>query len=348
MPAAAGEGDHATQATDLHRGRAAVVCAAIAQFAGAVVPPGPDRAVALECDRVVIAAGEGDHPAQATDLHRGRAVGGAAIAQLAVVVQPPGPDCAVALQGEAVDVAAGDRDHATQATDLHRGRAAVCAAIAQLAVVVVPPCPDRAIALQGEAVPGAGSEGDHATQATDLHRGRAAVCAAIAQLAVVVPSPCPDRAVALQGEAVIAAAGEGDHATQATDLHRGRAAVVCAAIAQFAVAVVPPGPDRAVAVQGEAVIAARHYACTSEIGRHGLIGRRHVQGANAVLSGAYTRRPADKARSHARRGGQRHRRTRVITACAIRAAGDARWCTGDRTRTAAGLVHGQGVGIIIF
>ena len=217
----------------------------------------------------------------------------------------------------------GEGDYVIHATDLHRGRAVACAAIAQLAVVVIPPGPDRAVAFQGQAVIVTGGDRDHVTQET----GIAAAC-----------PPGPDRAIAFQGQAVIVTGGEGDYVTQATDLYLDRGqAVSRAAIAQLAVVVIPPGPDRAVALQCEVVKSTRHHACAGEIGRHGLIGGRHVQGANAVLSGACTRRPADKARSRTRRSDERHRRPRAITACAIRAAIDTGGITGDRIQTVAGL-----------
>ena len=143
-----------------------------------------------------------------------------------------------------------------------------------------------------------------------------------------------------------ATSGEGDHPGQAADLDRNRIRIVVGAagraVAQLAVVVPPPGPDRAIPRQSEAVPAACHHACTGEIGRHGLIGGRHVQGANAVLSGACTRRPADKARNHARRSGERHRCIRVITARAVRAATDAVRCTLDQPGPTAGLGHVQG------
>ena len=141
------------------------------------------------------------------------------------------------------------------------------------------------------------------------------------------------------------AGGEGDHATQATDLHRGEA-VACAAIAQLAVAVAPPGPDRAVALQGEAVIDARYHACTGEMlrveGRGDRFGGIHAHRAGAGGAGAGAT-PAGEGRAAGCVGGQGDRSAAGVGLVAIRAAIDAGRAAGDRTRTGAVPAHLQGV-----
>ena len=287
MTVTGGEGDHARQAADRHRNRIrSVVVAdrAIAQLAVVVPPPGPDRAVALQGQAVTVTGGEGDHPRQAADRHRGQAVSGAA----AVPVPPPGPDRAIALQGQAVIVTGGEGDHTRQAADLDRGYAASGAAITQLAVVVSPPGPDRAIALQGQAVRVAGGEGDHTRQAADLHRGRAVGGAAIAQLAVLVIPPGPDCAVAVQGEGVMAAR---HHACTG---EIGRHGLICRAGSEGA------GAARAVAVAahptdeagGCARSGGQRHRCTQAIaaGAGGAAvdaGGRAVDGAAAATRSGY-------------------------------------------------------------
>src|SRR5207237_9435554 len=80
-----------------------------------------------------------------------------------------------------------------------------------------------------------------------------------AHLAGIVRAPSPDRAVRLERDVVTVADGERADAGETAHLH-GRRVIVeinLVAVAQLAVRVAPPSPERAIAFDGDAVRAAR-------------------------------------------------------------------------------------------
>jgi len=102
---------------------------------------------------------------------------------------------------------------------------------------------------------------DDALGGSHLHRRAATGGRPITQLAVGVVPPGPGRPIALDGQAVVVPGRDGRHTRQVAgaarpfDLHRRRA-LGGGAVAQLAVAVVPPGPGRAVTLDRQAMILA--------------------------------------------------------------------------------------------
>ena len=77
----------------------------------------------------------------------------------------------------------------------------------------------------------------------------------VAQFAKHIVAPGPDRAVRRKGQTVISPSrdvSDGHPAGQA-DLHRNITVGICP-VAQFAIIIVAPGPDRAVRREGQTVI----------------------------------------------------------------------------------------------
>src|SRR5512137_2036299 len=92
----------------------------VAELALAVIPPGPDRAVALESVRAVLAGREGRHVRDLHDPDRVQALCRRAVAELAVEITAPSPHGPVALKGDGMIVSGGDRDDARDPRDLGR------------------------------------------------------------------------------------------------------------------------------------------------------------------------------------------------------------------------------------
>ena len=137
-----------------------VAALAAAELAGVIGAPGPDGAVGLEREAVVVARGNGDDAAErrAALIEHGPGQGagvGGAVAELTLVVVAEGPDLAGTVEGEAVVLARGHRDDVAQAQ--HRLRIGLLCGIttrtvAELAVIVVAPREHAAVHANGEAV----------------------------------------------------------------------------------------------------------------------------------------------------------------------------------------------------
>ena len=162
----------------------------------------------------------------------------------------------------------------------------------------------------------------------------------VAQLAGPVVPPCPDRAVFVERHGVIITTGDGDDVPHAENLNREVALVAGdPVVAQLAVAVVPPRPDRAVALQRHRVETTTGDGRAGKEGSHGLVAGGGGQRAGAVLSGTGSGTPLQKVRKRSgiRGCGQRDRGVVQVTAAAICAAVDVGITAADHAETAAGL-----------
>src|SRR5262245_53544386 len=101
MPEPAFEGHHAGKIFYRHR-KVFSQGGAVPQAAVAVVSPGPDRAIFLQGQRMIIAGPDGDDAAEVFYLHRNGPIYRGAISELAVAVPTPRPDGAVVFQCEGV------------------------------------------------------------------------------------------------------------------------------------------------------------------------------------------------------------------------------------------------------
>ena len=219
--------------------------------------------------------GEGVAPgAVAADLEGLVGVGSA------VLVIAPGQDHVVPLDGEEEGGPGGQVSGATEVTVMagghsgvlpgnivggHQGVAGVADAHAALAHVVIAPGHHAAVHAQGGAGGGAGGHSHHLAQlrlvigavqgAADGHGGEPVGVGGVAQLAAIVLAKSVDIAVLSEDQAVALAGGHsgGLHIAQAGDLD-GVGAVGAVATAQLTLAVVAPGPDRAVTVHGQGVV----------------------------------------------------------------------------------------------
>src|SRR2546427_753286 len=99
------------------------------------------------------------------------------------------------------------------------------------------------------------------------------------ELADAAAAPRPERAVGLQGNGVIASRGHRRPVCRRADLHRARAPEGHGAVAQLAIKVAPPRPERAVGLQRNSVTAARS-------GRRPVRRRADLRRARAICGGA--------------------------------------------------------------
>jgi hypothetical protein len=133
----------------LNRRLAVGSAGAVAQLAIGVMPPGPDRAVGLERQAMIVTSGYGLDPAKVAHLNRRVAGGVGPVAQLAELVRTPRPDRAVGLERQAMEVTSVDALEPAKVAHLHwraggigwraDGGGAQLAVVAQLAKVVITP-----------------------------------------------------------------------------------------------------------------------------------------------------------------------------------------------------------------
>ena len=134
--------------------------------------------------------------------------------------------------------------------------------VAELSAAVDPPCPDRAIILEpkcGWCPP------RWRTCMTDRHPARGRSCWSSfrcrAGRCCYIPRPRPCRRSSAPGRVIVPA---GDSRLPPRGRSPARAAVCRGAVAELAVAVASPGPDRAVALQRQAVWSPAGDATTPE------------------------------------------------------------------------------------
>src|SRR5207245_1404163 len=161
----------------------------VARLSASVLPPGPDRAVALQRQTVQKSPGNGRHAAEPAHLHGHVAVGVCPVAQLPETVEPPGPDRAVALQRQTVQLASGNGRHAAEPAHLLGHVLPGVCPVARLPATVLPPGPDRAVALQRQTVQLASGNSRHAAEPAHLHGRVAGRVCPVAQFSERVVSP---------------------------------------------------------------------------------------------------------------------------------------------------------------
>jgi hypothetical protein len=255
------------EAGDRNRGRAQRQ-RPIAELAIAVASPRANGVVGHQRQAVNVSTSHRHHAREAGHLDGNAAVGQGAVAQLSGAVEPPCPDRAVRPDRQTVVTASAERVDLRQAGDLDRRRMVHRRPVAQLSEHVVAPRPHGAIRLEGEVVRLASHHGNHrrevANVAGPVHLdGRVAIVGALAERVgrrerrdgVVaehtrtVDAPVPDGAVRLQDDAVACAAPHGDDPggnPREERPGRQRAVLSIKPVAALPLAVVSPGPHRAV------------------------------------------------------------------------------------------------------
>ncbi len=200
--------------------------------------------------------------------HQGRdpSLDGVAQAELTEVVVAPGPQGAVLHESQAVAHAGRDGCPVLGAPDLGRAVSVSVVAKAEVAVGVGAKCPQSAGLLERQREVTATRGRRPVRVVTDLGRGPSPVGVAHAESAVPVGSPGPKGAALPHGEAVLVAGEDGRPVVGVADPGRGPSVDAgdetwswslypAAAKAEVAtpIAVVAPGPEGAVLLQGKAV-----------------------------------------------------------------------------------------------
>ena len=259
-----------------------------AQLAVDVAAPGIDAAVVPHGQEVILPGGQLHHVPQVL-IGGVSGAGGAALLGTGGAVARPDPDGG-------------------------RSGAGAGAAVAQLSVAVGAPGVHKAVLVRraGEGVPG--GDGADVLQVelvvqlvglgADEHLlGVGAISgagAAVAQLPVAVVAPGPHEAVLVQGQGEAVAHGDGGDVLQgcAVHIHRdlnGRVPAGGAAVAQLATVVIAPGPDGAVAAQGDSEVDSRRDLRSGQLGLGGGGLALHLVGVlddghpeDGVLGGGLT------------------------------------------------------------
>ena len=141
----------------LHR-VASIGCGPVPQLIVIISTYGPNRAVPLQINRVIISRGDPHHPDKriarsVQHLHRAASLGGGAVTQLTVIISTYGPDRAVPLQIHRVSISRGDPHHLAQriarsVQHLHRVGSLGGGTVPKLTIIIRTHCPNRAVQLQ--------------------------------------------------------------------------------------------------------------------------------------------------------------------------------------------------------
>ena len=132
----------------------------------------------------------------------------------------------------------------------------------ELSAVVAAPAPNSSVGHQSQVVPIAGRDPNDLVQAPDPGRVGNARAAHVGKLSVGIVSPSPDVAGRVEREAVESARRDGHDIMEPEDLDRPAEAVkrvvqrfgpriACRSMTELPVLSEAPGPDRAIALQGE-------------------------------------------------------------------------------------------------
>ena len=214
-----------------------------------VVAPAPQRAVGLARAGVEVPCGDLGHKgAKRAHLHRRGLVARGAVTELALEVQAPAPERAVGLARAGVANPCGDLSHqGAKRAHLHRRGLVARGAVAELAVDVAAPAPQRAVGLTRAGVEApCGDLGHKGAKRAHLHRRGLVDDVAVAKLALEVLAPAPERAVGLARAGVANPCGDLSHqGAKRAHLHR-RGLGADVAVAELAVGVAAPAPERAV------------------------------------------------------------------------------------------------------
>ena len=174
-------------------------------------------------------------------------------------VAAPAPQRSVAADAHGVVLPRARRPPVGGRADQRRQQPVRGGAVTQSAVAVVAPGPQRAVGGHGHRVLGADADAAPGSTEADLHRPELVVQGrAVPHLALVVVPPRPDGPVRSSAGARAHAGVDVDPVGGVADLHRRRPVLV-AAIAEHAVPVLPPRPERSVVADGERVLSGRGH-----------------------------------------------------------------------------------------